>query len=46
MYLIDFLKSIENNQREFIREKAEKTYAYSCALEDRMFGSINADKVQ
>lgn len=41
MYLIDFLKSVEENQGEFIRAKVEKTYEHSSSLEDRMFESIN-----
>lgn len=44
MYLIDFLKSVEENQGESIRAKVEKTYRHSSSLEDRMFESIKIDE--
>lgn len=40
MYLIDYLKSIEVNDGEFTRPKAEKAFEYNGKLEDRMIKSL------
>jgi len=43
MYLSDYLFSIEYNNGDFSREKAELTFTHSGKLEDRMIGSLKAD---
>jgi len=40
MYLSDYLFSIEYNDGDFSREKAELTFAYNDKLEDRMIDSL------
>ena len=40
MYLIDYLKSIEVNDGEFTRQKAEKAFEHNGKLEDRMIESL------
>ena len=40
MYLIDYLKSIEVNDGEFTRPKAEKAFKHNGKLEDRMIKSL------
>lgn len=40
MYLIDYLKSIEVNDGEFTRLKAEKAFKHNGKLEDRMIESL------
>lgn len=44
MYLIDYLRSIENNNGEFTREVAKKTFQHNEGLENRMMTSLSVDE--
>lgn len=43
MYLIDYLKSVEYNNGEFVRTVAQKTFFHNEELENRMINSLSVE---
>lgn len=44
MYLIDYLKSVECNNGEFVRTIAKKTFCHNEELENRMINSLSIER--